>query len=206
MKWMRFRIRTNEEAEDVIISEMVDIGLTGAQIEDKVPLTAAEKEQMFVDVVPEQEDDGIAYLNFFAELADDNTLTVTIPDEDAEDTSASDGTGDVSYTLNKNVFADEQCSQDPHGDGDVLELAGNSVAENIGDDTEEDTVRDAVCKRHHDEGDESGDCLAVVVPVDCLHGRHHHHTNDDEGGSGCCAGDCQEDRAQEQGQCKEDGD
>ena len=87
MKWMRFRIRTNEEAEDVIISEMVDIGLTGAQIEDKVPLTAAEKEQMFVDVVPEQEDDGIAYLNFFAELADDNTLTVTIPDEDAEDTS-----------------------------------------------------------------------------------------------------------------------
>jgi ribosomal protein L11 methyltransferase len=99
MKWMRFRIRTNEEAEDVIISEMVDIGLTGAQIEDKVPLTAAEKEQMFVDVVPEQEDDGIAYLNFFAELADDNTLTVTIPDEDAEDTSASDGTGDVSYQM-----------------------------------------------------------------------------------------------------------
>ena len=51
MKWMRFRIRTNEEAEDVIISEMVDIGLTGAQIEDKVPLTTAEKEQMFVDAL-----------------------------------------------------------------------------------------------------------------------------------------------------------
>ena len=99
MKWMRFRIRTIEEAEDVIISEMVDIGLTGAQIEDKVPLTAAEKEQMFVDVVPEQEDDGIAYLNFFAELADDNTLTVTVPDEDAEDSSSLDGTGDVSYQM-----------------------------------------------------------------------------------------------------------
>jgi ribosomal protein L11 methyltransferase len=99
MRWMRFRIRTNEEAEDVIISSMLDIGLAGAQIEDKVPLTAAEKEQMFVDVVPEQEDDGIAYLNFFAELSDENTLTVTLPDEADEDASKADGTGDVSYQM-----------------------------------------------------------------------------------------------------------
>jgi len=85
MRWMRFRIRTVEEAEDIIISFLQDIGLQGAQIEDKVPLTAAEKEQMFVDVVPEQEDDGIAYLNFFAELQDDNTLMVSLPsDEEIE--------------------------------------------------------------------------------------------------------------------------
>ena len=49
MKWMRFRIRTNEESEDIIISALSEIGLEGAQIEDKVPLTAAEKEQMFSD-------------------------------------------------------------------------------------------------------------------------------------------------------------
>ena len=77
MKWMRFRIRTNEESEDIIISALSEIGLEGAQIEDKVPLTAAEKEQMFSDDTTETvEDDGIAYLNFFAEIDDKGMLTV----------------------------------------------------------------------------------------------------------------------------------
>ncbi|MDO4302317.1 MAG: 50S ribosomal protein L11 methyltransferase [Bacillota bacterium] len=68
MKWLRFRIKTITEAEDIIISTLYDIGLEGAQIEDKVPLTAWEKEQMFVDILPDgPEDDGIAYLNFFVE-------------------------------------------------------------------------------------------------------------------------------------------
>ena len=68
MKWMKFRIKTITEAEDIIISTLYDIGLEGAQIEDKVPLTAWEKEQMFVDIPPQaEEDDGIAYLSFFVE-------------------------------------------------------------------------------------------------------------------------------------------
>ena len=68
MKWMKFKIKTITEAEDIIISTLYDIGLEGAQIEDKVPLTAWEKEQMFVDILPEgPEDDGIAYLSFFVE-------------------------------------------------------------------------------------------------------------------------------------------
>jgi len=75
MKWVKFRVRTISEAEDIIISTLYDIGLEGAQIEDKVPLTALEKEQMFVDILPEeQEDDGIAYLNFFVEKREDGTL------------------------------------------------------------------------------------------------------------------------------------
>jgi ribosomal protein L11 methyltransferase len=38
----------------------------GAEIEDKQPLTALDRENMFVDVVPEgPADDGIAYLNFY---------------------------------------------------------------------------------------------------------------------------------------------
>ena len=44
MKWMRFRVRTKTDAEDILISFMEDIGLYGAQIEDNVPLTASEKE------------------------------------------------------------------------------------------------------------------------------------------------------------------
>jgi len=68
MKWKKFRIKTKTEAEDIIISTLYDIGLEGAQIEDNVPLTPLEKEQMFVDILPQmQEDDGIAYLSFFVE-------------------------------------------------------------------------------------------------------------------------------------------
>ena len=37
--------------------------------------------------------------------------------------------------LNKDVLTDEQDSQNPHGDGDRLELAGNSMTYHIGDDT-----------------------------------------------------------------------
>ena len=77
MKWKKFRIKTVTYAEDIIISTLYDIGLEGAQIEDRVPLTAAEKEQMFVDILPEgPEDDGIAYLSFFVEENEDGKLVV----------------------------------------------------------------------------------------------------------------------------------
>lgn len=75
MKWKKFRIKTVTDAEDIIISALYDIGLEGAQIEDKIPLTPLEKEQMFVDILPEaEEDDGVAYLSFFVEEAQDGSL------------------------------------------------------------------------------------------------------------------------------------
>ena len=77
MKWLRCRIKTITDAEDIIISSLYDIGLEGAQIEDKVPLTALEKEQMFVDILPEgPEDDGVAFLSFFVEKQEDGSLEV----------------------------------------------------------------------------------------------------------------------------------
>ena len=85
MKWVKFRVKTITEAEDIIISTLYDIGLEGAQIEDKVPLTALEKEQMFVDILPEgPEDDGIAYLSFFVEKKEDGSLEVQGESVDAE--------------------------------------------------------------------------------------------------------------------------
>lgn len=77
MKWIKFKIKTITEAEDILISTLYDIGLEGAQIEDKIPLTAREKEQMFVDILPDgPEDDGIAYLSFFVEEQEDGSLKV----------------------------------------------------------------------------------------------------------------------------------
>lgn len=76
MKWKKLTIKTITSAEDIIISTLYDIGLEGAQIEDNVPLTAWEKEQMFVDIPPmEKEDDGIAYLNFFVEVPTEQEAT-----------------------------------------------------------------------------------------------------------------------------------
>lgn len=77
MKWIKFRIKTTTEAEDIIISSLYDIGLEGAQIEDHVPLSAWEKEQMFVDILPEgPKDDGIAYLSFFVEINENGNPVV----------------------------------------------------------------------------------------------------------------------------------
>lgn len=73
MKWIKFRIKTVTEAEDILVSNLYDIGLEGAQIEDKIPLTALEKEQMFVDILPDMPDfDEVAYLSCFVE--DDGTV------------------------------------------------------------------------------------------------------------------------------------
>lgn len=75
MKWKKFQVETITDAEDIIISTLYDIGLEGAQIEDKIPLSAWEKEQMFVDIPPQaEEDDGIAYLSFFVEETESGKL------------------------------------------------------------------------------------------------------------------------------------
>lgn len=75
MKWTRIRIKTITDAEDIIISSLYDLGLEGAQIEDKIPLSAWEKEKMFVDIPPQtQVDDGIAYLSFFIEEDSDKDI------------------------------------------------------------------------------------------------------------------------------------
>ena len=85
MNWKKFKIKTLTEAEDIIISSLYDIGLEGAQIEDKVPLTALEKEQMFVDILPEgPADDGIAYLSFFVEEKEDGNLVMNGEDTTEE--------------------------------------------------------------------------------------------------------------------------
>lgn len=72
MKWNKFRLTTTTEAEDIVSSMLMDLGIQGVEIEDKVPLTRSDKEQMFVDILPETEaDDGVAYLSFYLEEDED---------------------------------------------------------------------------------------------------------------------------------------
>ena len=98
MKWNKFRLTTTTEAEDIVSSMLMDLGIQGVEIEDKVPLTQSDKEQMFVDILPETEaDDGVAYLSFYLEEDEDkekvfpyakianDTPTETIEESQTED-------------------------------------------------------------------------------------------------------------------------
>ncbi len=72
MKWNKYRLKTTTEAEDIVSSMLMDLGVEGVEIEDKVPLTQADKEQMFVDILPVTEpDDGVAYLSFYMDEGDE---------------------------------------------------------------------------------------------------------------------------------------
>ena len=72
MKWNQFRLKTTTEAEDIVSSMLMDLGIQGVQIEDRIPLTQEDKEQMFVDILPDiPEDDGTAYLTFYLDEGED---------------------------------------------------------------------------------------------------------------------------------------
>lgn len=66
MKWTKFRLQTTTQAEDIVICALADAGVEGAQIEDNVPLSESDLQQMFVDIpLTSGPDDGTAYLTFY---------------------------------------------------------------------------------------------------------------------------------------------
>lgn len=68
MKWNKYTLKTTTEAEDLISCMMAEVGIEGIEIEDKIPLSQRDKEQMFVDILPDiPEDDGVAYISFYLE-------------------------------------------------------------------------------------------------------------------------------------------
>ena len=72
MKWNKITLEIREEVEDIVISTLADIGLEGAEIQDKQPLSEQDKKRMFVDILPDMpEDDGVAYLNFYLDEDED---------------------------------------------------------------------------------------------------------------------------------------
>lgn len=73
MRWNKYTLLTTAEAEDLISSMMMDAGIEGIEIEDKIPLSERDKSQMFVDILPEgPADDGTARISFYLEPEQDN--------------------------------------------------------------------------------------------------------------------------------------
>ncbi len=70
----------------MVCGSLMELGIQGVEIEDKVPLTTQDKEQMFVDILPEfGEDDGTAYISFYLEEDEDKeSVLAAVRDELAE--------------------------------------------------------------------------------------------------------------------------
>ncbi len=86
MKWNKYTLKTVTAAEDIVISVLADIGIQGVEIQDRQPLTQEDKQQMFVDILPDlPEDDGIAYLNFYLEPEEDNEAILHRVQEELDD-------------------------------------------------------------------------------------------------------------------------
>ena len=111
MKYDKYTIETTTEAEDIIVSTLVDFGIEGAMIEDKIPLNEDELKGMFVDIMPAiGEDDGTAYISFFLNAEEDNSQILEDVTAELEDmksylnigscTITSSQTEDVDYLNN----------------------------------------------------------------------------------------------------------
>ena len=86
MKWNKFRLTTTTESEDLVSSMLMDLGIQGIEIEDKIPLTQSDKEQMFVDILPEiAADDGVAYISFYLEEEEDKEAILANVRQELED-------------------------------------------------------------------------------------------------------------------------
>ncbi len=73
VRWNKYTLTTTVEAEDFISSMLMDAGIEGIEIEDRVPLSESDKSRMFVDILPEgPADDGTARISFYLEPEQDN--------------------------------------------------------------------------------------------------------------------------------------
>ena len=89
MKWNKFRLKTTTESEDLVSSMLMDLGIQGIEIEDKIPLTQSDKEQMFVDILPEiAVDDGVAYISFYLEEEEDKETILAKVRQELEEMSS----------------------------------------------------------------------------------------------------------------------
>ena len=77
MKWIRFTLETHTDAVDILSYMLDEIGVEGIEIEDHIPLTKEEKRQMYVDILPDpEENDGSAKVHFYMEPENCNPDTV----------------------------------------------------------------------------------------------------------------------------------
>ncbi len=69
MRWTKITIDTTTEAVDMISYALGELGVEGIEVEDKIPLSEADKKAMYIDILPDNipEDDGLAKISCYIE-------------------------------------------------------------------------------------------------------------------------------------------
>lgn len=66
LNWTEVKIETTAEAVDAISFFLSEIGIEGVEIEDHIPVTEQEQKEMFIDFLPEEEEQkGEAIITFY---------------------------------------------------------------------------------------------------------------------------------------------
>lgn len=68
MQWKKFTLETTTEAVDLVSGALMEAGIDSFEIEDNRQITEAEKEAMYIDILPELQDDGIARIIFYLDM------------------------------------------------------------------------------------------------------------------------------------------
>lgn len=75
MKWNKYKIKTTTQATDFLCGILIDLGITGLQVEDNVQISEEDKKKMYIDYLADlPEDDGTAYVSFYTEESDDDKV------------------------------------------------------------------------------------------------------------------------------------
>lgn len=78
MKWTKLSLSTMADALDLVSNMLNELGIDGIEIIDNVPITENERKAMFIDILPElDEDDKTATISFYLEENQDVEETIT---------------------------------------------------------------------------------------------------------------------------------
>lgn len=109
MKWNQYKIKTTTQAEDFVCGLLMELGITGVQIEDNVQISQEDKEKQFIDYLADlPEDDGTAYISFYTEEntddANDEKLLDKLRDKLKEANAFIDiGEGSIEKSMTEDV-------------------------------------------------------------------------------------------------------
>lgn len=68
MQWKKYVLETTANDVDLVSGALMEAGVTSFEIEDNRQITEAEKEAMFIDILPELKDDDSARIIFYMDM------------------------------------------------------------------------------------------------------------------------------------------
>lgn len=102
MKWTKITIETTTQATDMLSYALGEYGVEGIEVEDKIPLSEADKKAMFIDILPElPPDDGVAYVSCYIDDNKDVKMLCTYIEEQLQELAGYTDIGSGHITIDE---------------------------------------------------------------------------------------------------------